>query len=453
MADPVKLSAVFGLPPEAAIRYFRSKGYAISWDWHDVREQTHARAFTVAKVTEMDVLTTIRGEVERAMREGTTFHEFKKTLTPRLQALGWWGRKESLDLDTGEIRKEQLGSPRRLETIYRSNLQSAYMAGRHDSMAANAKHRPYWLYRAVGDSRTRPDHQALDGAIFKHDDPIWKNIWPPNGFGCRCTVRALTQREIDRDGLTVTDSKKYTAHWTSEDRNGNEFDRTSVRLPGMQRAFSTDPGWNGNQAMLAKDGSGGLTPWALGKAATAPPPIAAVAGSDILGKRNAVKELNDAYNKWATALDLRKTTGACFPVYTIPPAAIAALAGEKIIPPSAVIHAQDRQIAHGRRVDKKNPLPAEFWQNLPARTSETEAILLDLATVGTATPTLFLVSEGSGDGKKKVVVDINYRVQVADDLGKRRKTPMNIIITGGEIKDKKTLEDSRAYKLIWGKIK
>ncbi|MDR2172679.1 MAG: minor capsid protein [Burkholderiales bacterium] len=446
MAKPVKLSAAFGLPPEDAIRYFRSKGYTFSWDWHDVRESTHARGFTVAKVTEMDVLTTIRAEVDRALAEGITVREFQKNLTPRLQALGWWGRKESLDLETGEIRKEQLGSPRRLETIYRSNLQSAYMAGRYKGMAANTAHRPYWMYRAIRDSRTRHDHLSLDGAIFKHDDPIWQNIFPPNGFGCRCTVRALTQRQIDNGDLKVSESKDYTEHWVSEDRNGNTFDRTSIKLPGMQRAFTTDRGWNGNPGAQAHTN---MTTFALEKAINVYPHEASRAIGEIFGRDNILKTFTDEYGKWVHALDFEKTTGARYLIGALPEEAIIALAALEIMPESAILSVTDRQIMHGLRDAKVSGLSASVWHNLPAELAGAEAVLLDTTK---KIPALLYVLPGVG-GKKKVVIDVDYRIRERSVSGARRETAhTNMVITGRIITDVTVLKDPN-YAVLWGGVK
>ncbi|EOS94173.1 hypothetical protein ETR_15231 [Erwinia tracheiphila PSU-1] len=138
MPQPVDLGYAATLEPKLAVDYFRSKGYDITWNWQEASAVTHARAFTVAKAVRMDVLTSINSEVDRALSEGTTERDFIKTLTPRLQAQGWWGKQMIAD-SNGEIEEAQLGSPARLSTIYRTNLATSYQAGRYQQQLASAK--------------------------------------------------------------------------------------------------------------------------------------------------------------------------------------------------------------------------------------------------------------------------------------------------------------------------
>lgn len=49
-----------------------------------------------------------------------------------------------------------LGSPWRVATICRTNVQTAYNAGRYAQQSAMHSARPYWQYLAVLDERTRP---------------------------------------------------------------------------------------------------------------------------------------------------------------------------------------------------------------------------------------------------------------------------------------------------------
>ncbi|MBN0210460.1 minor capsid protein, partial [Pseudomonas aeruginosa] len=112
-------------------------------------------------------------------------------LRPTLEAKGWWGRQVVVAPDGG-AEVAQLGSPRRLDTIYQTNMQSAYMAGRYAAAYEARETHPYWMYVAVMDGVTRPSHAALHGKVFRWDDPIWQHITPPNGYNCRCRIVALT---------------------------------------------------------------------------------------------------------------------------------------------------------------------------------------------------------------------------------------------------------------------
>lgn len=202
MAKPDRdaLRALFDLAPEAAIEYLRSKGLRITFKWQEMLDEAHARSFTVAKAMRLDVLQDIRTALLGALKEGKTFRQFEKELTPLLQSKGWWGKQIVVDGE-GQAQQVQLGSLRRLKTIYQTNLQSAYMAGRAEAIAQTSSAFPYMMYVAVMDSRTRPSHAALNGKIWRKDDPIWLVIFPPNGFNCRCRTRPLTEGMMKREGL------------------------------------------------------------------------------------------------------------------------------------------------------------------------------------------------------------------------------------------------------------
>ncbi len=174
--------------PEA-IEFFQAKGIAISPNsWRDVWASENVHAFTVSRVTAMDVLEDIRKSVEKAVVEGTPLEQFKSELSETLSKKGWFSIK-------GE-KGGRLLSPWRLETIYRTNLQSAYQAGRFTQMLETADLRPYWMYDAVCDLRTRPLHASLHRKVYRFDHPFWNTWYPPNGFNCRCTVRALSERRM-----------------------------------------------------------------------------------------------------------------------------------------------------------------------------------------------------------------------------------------------------------------
>lgn len=226
------------LPPEAAIRSFRAKGFKIGFAWQDVWQEEHARAFTVAKAMRVDLLNDIRQAVDKALAEGQTLKQFQDNLTPTLRARGWWGKQEVTDPLTGEARLAQLGSPRRLETIFDTNLRTSYAAGRWEAIERRKKTRPFLRYVAVLDQKTRPRHRAWHGLVLLVDDPWWDTHAPANGYKCRCEEQQLSQRDLDRRGLKLGTAPKEEMVSHVNRRTGEV-----IKVPaGIDPGFAYNPG-------------------------------------------------------------------------------------------------------------------------------------------------------------------------------------------------------------------
>lgn len=246
MADPADRPGYSfnpGPPPEAS-RYLSNKGMKPAFSWLDVEPEEHAVAFSVAKATQIDVLTAIRGELQRALDEGVPFAEFQKTLRPRLEKLGWWGTRTMTDPLTGETKLAQLGSPRRLKVIYDANLRSARAAGQWERIERTKRALPYLEYRLGPSAEHRPHHEAKAGLILTVDDPFWDEWMPPNGWGCKCWVRQITKAEATRRGVSAPPEVRDT-RWTNR-RTGEErlvpegIDPGWQRNPGRQRMQSME---------------------------------------------------------------------------------------------------------------------------------------------------------------------------------------------------------------------
>lgn len=253
------LVQIFGLPPAEAISYLKAKGYTFSWDWEDVWQEAHTKAFTVAKAMRLDVLQDIHTELVKSMENGTTFRDFQKTLQPKLEAKGWWGRQLVGD-GAGGAEVVQLGSPWRLKTIFDTNMQTSFEAGNYKQNLENTADRPYWMYSAVGDKRTRPTHNALSGLVFRFDDPFWQTHHPPNGFRCRCSVRALDgdgyQAKLKAGEVALRSTTGQTPTATLRDEERLVSKKTGVVEPvtvlkttdrlGGKLTMAPDVGWNYN---------------------------------------------------------------------------------------------------------------------------------------------------------------------------------------------------------------
>ncbi|HEQ1857005.1 TPA: minor capsid protein [Providencia alcalifaciens] len=258
MPQPVDLGYAATLEPSLAVDYFRAKGYEITWNWQEANAATHAKAFTVAKAARLDILETIYAETERAKSQGITEREFKQNLTPRLQEQGWWGKQVIVDSDGG-AEMVQMGSPSRLSTIYRTNVATAYQAGRYQQQLASVETHPYWQYIAILDGRTRKSHAAMHGRVFRYDDPIWDKLYPPNDWGCRCRVRALTEAQVKRMGLTVESStgalQSQQVDSGVDKRTGEVYEAETTTFSRGGQSMTTGAGWSNNvgQAAMGAD--------------------------------------------------------------------------------------------------------------------------------------------------------------------------------------------------------
>lgn len=243
---PADLSYAVTLPPDKAIEYFESKGYKIGFRWQDVAAEAHARAFTVAGVMKVDVLQDIRQALGDALKKGSTLEDFKKQISPVLQAKGWLGKGMIVDEATGEIQGKRL-MPRRLDTIFQTNMQSAYMAGRYASQMDQVDTHPYWEYVAILDSRTRPMHRILAGSVYRYDDPFWQTFYPPNGYRCRCRVRTRTEGYVTKNNVAVqsSDGQLETVQ-QSVGRTGDTQPAIAYKNPTTDQKIMADPGFGSN---------------------------------------------------------------------------------------------------------------------------------------------------------------------------------------------------------------
>jgi SPP1 gp7 family putative phage head morphogenesis protein len=233
------IDARFDLPPEEAIAFLESKGLVVSFAWQDVWAAENEAGFTVAKMAELDLLADVKRAVQSALDNGETLQTFKNALIPRMEAAGWWGVQEQRDPLTGEMRQVQLGSARRLETIFRTNLSMAYSAGEWAQIEDTAEAAPYLMYDAVDDNLTRAQHRAWNGLVLRWDDPWWQTHRPPNGYNCRCTTIQMSARDLKRVGKTGPDEAPpvQRREWVNK-RTGEV-----MQIPvGIDPGFDYNPG-------------------------------------------------------------------------------------------------------------------------------------------------------------------------------------------------------------------
>lgn len=218
MVDRPDIRSVINLPAVDTVRAFEARDdLRATVRWHEMWQEDHARAFTVAKIARLDLLNSVRKSLATMLRDGGTFEQWRASIQPELEKAGWIGKVSDPAL-TGADHDVYVGT-RRLRTIYDTNLRGSRAAGRWQRIQALKATRPFLMYVAIGDNHTRPLHRrwgGLDPAypiriILPVDHPAWSIYYPPNDWGCRCTVRQLSQRDLDRLGLRVTTDAELQA--------------------------------------------------------------------------------------------------------------------------------------------------------------------------------------------------------------------------------------------------
>ena len=95
----------------------------------------------------------------------------------------------------------------------------------------------------------------MDGLVFRHDDPFWDSHYPPNGFNCRCRVRAFTEDDLKERDLKVTSGNEHLRQVDQQvgvdKRTGEVIRRPATEFRQGDRVMTPDPGWNYNPAATA----------------------------------------------------------------------------------------------------------------------------------------------------------------------------------------------------------
>lgn len=207
-----------GVPPDAAVEFWKWRAKLTDAEAQALGESARHRAFYVTGLAHHDLVQLVSDGLEDALKNGETLADFKARIMTAIQTQGWHDY--------------------RIENIFRTNLQTAYAAGRYKKMQAVKASRPYWQYLAVMDRRVRPSHAILDGKVYPADHEFWATHYPPNGFRCRCGVRTLSQRQVDTLGLPVEKEMPQAGIWT-DPKTGMEY---FVHFPGADKGFRNNPG-------------------------------------------------------------------------------------------------------------------------------------------------------------------------------------------------------------------
>lgn len=199
------LSIAFNLPFSEAIAAAQQRGAVLPEVYYgQLQGIARQLAFTVSGLAGLEQIQQVKDSLDKALESGQSFNAWKKSV----DAMGF-------------------GLPKhRLDNIFRTNLQGQYMAGKWEQFERNKANRPYVMYDAINDSRVRPAHLALDGKIWRIDDPQLHTHSPPNGYRCRCSLISLSESQAQ-----------------ARSKDGKGLNKPTVLPDGITPA-NPDKGWD-----------------------------------------------------------------------------------------------------------------------------------------------------------------------------------------------------------------
>lgn len=200
---PNLLGDVFGEMDDPSIRFpsietavdkIRAKIPLSIDEFAALRDAAKTEAFSVAGDHTEHAIVQIQEALADTVERGASMEDFRRDLVSRLG--------------------ENPLSPWHTETVFRTNVMSAFHSGEQDvyQHPLIQGQFPYIAYDGIADTRIRDTHLAMmhygcpleDGSlsnIYRADDPIWEIWMPPNGYQCRCGVRYLTVQQAARLGV------------------------------------------------------------------------------------------------------------------------------------------------------------------------------------------------------------------------------------------------------------
>lgn len=158
--------------------------------WTETLHRAHDRAFVVAGADSVNLVEDLRGAIDKAIHDGGGLKGFRQDFDQIVARHGW---------------QYKGGRNWRTRVIYETNLRTAHQAGRLKQMRDPdvVRARPYWRYihaETRAPKKPRAEHEAWDGMVLRHDDPIWDRIYPANGWRCSCGVVTLSSAGLKRLG-------------------------------------------------------------------------------------------------------------------------------------------------------------------------------------------------------------------------------------------------------------
>lgn len=305
------------------------------------------------------------------------------------------------------------------------------------------QYRPFWRYiHQDGEKHPRPQHEAWNGLILHADNPWWGAHYPPGGWGCKCSVETLAQRDLDRLGRSPDSAPPTDMRTVTIGKNG-----PSSRI--VDTPAGIDPGFGHIQG---KTSLGATAERFIEKSAGLPAPVAAQAVLDATSRQRVIDGLSGEFSSWLSQIS--KGENDYFAVGALSPDLVDSMAAHGHPPETAAIIVRDAEALHVMRDSKVKRLTAsglpkaltvDQFGDLPRLLANPRAVLLDKKR-----SSLLYVFDPPTRSAGKIVVAVNFRGK----LSGAGKSTFNAVQTASltEIKNLQNEVESGDVVILQGKL-
>lgn len=190
-ADPF-----LAMPFDEAVAFFRDKRVMTPAEFDAIEERFKAGGFIARGLASDRTVGIAATLIDSLLTQGLTLDEVRAELA-------------DAESDAADRLGISPAAPWYLDTVIRTNIATAYGAGRYAAITDPdvVRLRPWVQQRTAGDDRVRAGHRALAGMVFLNGGALASRYAPPLFYSCRCTQVTLSQRQFEDRGLTEQTSE------------------------------------------------------------------------------------------------------------------------------------------------------------------------------------------------------------------------------------------------------
>lgn len=135
-----------------------------------------------------------------------------------------------------------------LETEYNLSVAVGQNSARYvEFMAEKDTVTSYVKYQTAGDDRVRATHAALEGKVFSLNDKEAMDLWPPNGYGCRCEMLQFLGEGKE---VAISGDKAKSLVYSSDPKyKDSQFE---INRGDLKQVFTKKQFYADNKQMTAK---------------------------------------------------------------------------------------------------------------------------------------------------------------------------------------------------------